>query len=211
MAPVGVLAIVVSPVLGKWMGRVDPRVFTSISFALFAWVFFLRAGFTPGTDMAHLIWPTFLQGAALPLFFMPLTAISLSGLASQRLPAATGLASAVRITEGAMGTSIVTTLWEQRTALHRAHLTELLALGDRGLQGALDALQSSGIPMDAALAQLNRMIDQQAATRGMDDVFTLSSWMLLAMMGLVWLAHGPGQAARSSGAAPADAAAAAAH
>lgn len=210
MAPVGVLAIVVSPVLGRWMGRIDPRIFTSISFALFASVFWLRSHFTTSTDMAHLIWPTVLQGAALPLFFMPLTALSLAGLASQRLPAATGLASAVRITAGAMGTSIVTTLWEQRTSLHRAHLTELLALGDRGLQGALDALQASGLPVEAALAQVSRMIDQQAATRGMDDVFTLSSWLLLAMMGLVWLAHGPSQAARG-GASSADAAAAAAH
>jgi len=211
MAPVGVLAMVVSPILGQWMGRVDPRVFTSVSFALFAWVFYLRSQFTSSTDMVHLIVPTMLQGAALPLFFMPLTAISLAGVAAQRMPAAAGLSSAVRITAGAMGTSVVTTLWEQRTSLHRAHLTELLALGDRGLQGTLDTLQSNGIPMEAALAQLSRMIDQQAATRGMDDVFALSSWLLVAMMGLVWLAHWPPPKAPGGATEPgADAAAAAA-
>ena len=211
MAPVGVLAIVISPLLGQWMARVDPRVFTTISFGLFACVFFLRSHFTASTDMAHLIWPTLLQGAALPLFFMPLTAITLAGVPAHRMPAATGLSSAVRITAGAMGTSIVTTLWEQRTSLHRAHFTELLSLGDRGLHGAMDSLQASGLPVDAALMQVSRMIDQQAATRGMDDVFTLSSWLLIAMMGLVWLAHGPSAAARAGGAAGADAAAAAAH
>ncbi len=212
MAPVGLLAIVVSPVLGKWMARIDPRIFTSVSFALFALVFYIRSEFTTGADMAHLIWPTLLQGAALPLFFMPLTAITLSGMTATQLPAAAGLSSAVRITAGAVGTSLVTTLWEQRTALHRAHLTELLAQGDRGLQSGLEALQSGGMPVEGAMAQLSRMIDQQAATRGMDDVYALSSWLLLAMVGLVWLAHGPGRAGKTAGAGGgADAAAAAAH
>jgi DHA2 family multidrug resistance protein len=62
-------------------------------------------------------------------FFIPLTTITLSGLTPDRIPAAAGLSNFVRITAGAMGTSIATTLWESRASMHHAHLTELLVQG----------------------------------------------------------------------------------
>ena len=206
MAPVGILAIVVAPIIGRLLGKVDPRIFATVAFVTFASVFWMRSQFTTDTDLVHLMLPTLLQGAALPLFFMPTTAITLAGTTPADMPAATGLSNAVRITAGAMGTSIATTLWERRTTLHRAHLTELLAQGDAALQSTLASLQAGGLSRDAALAVMSRTLDQQAATRGMDDVFLLSSGLLLMVIGLVWLVQRPKAAGSSS-----DAAAAAAH
>ena len=57
-------------------------------------------------------------------FFIPLQAIVFSGLTPDQLPAASGLSNFVRITAGAMGTSIFTTLWEDRAILHHAQLAE---------------------------------------------------------------------------------------
>lgn len=48
-------------------------------------------------------------------FFIPLTTVTLAGLSNF-----------VRITAGAMGTTIATTLWDSRAAMHHAHLTEPL-------------------------------------------------------------------------------------
>jgi DHA2 family multidrug resistance protein len=64
--------------------------------------------------------PTLIQGVAMAFFFIPLTTITLSGLTPDRIPAAAGLSNFVRITAGAMGTSIATTLWESRATMHHA-------------------------------------------------------------------------------------------
>jgi DHA2 family multidrug resistance protein len=64
-----------------------------------------------------------LQGAAMAFFFIPLQAI-IFGLTPDRMPAAAGLSNFARITAGAIGTSIFTTLWENRAALHHAELAE---------------------------------------------------------------------------------------
>ena len=57
-----------------------------------------------------------------------------SGLTPDQLPAASGLSNFVRITAGAMGTSIFTTVWEDRAILHHAQLAEQVNPGSLGGQ-----------------------------------------------------------------------------
>ncbi len=206
LAPLGLVAMVVAPVVGKHMGRLDPRMLGTVAFVAYAVVFWLRSRFSTDTTMWLVIVPTLLQGAAVPLFFMPIAAVTIDGLPPRRLPAATGLANAVRMTAGAIGTSVAVVLWEDRSALHRAHLTEQLSQGSLGLQDAMARLQGAGLTEAAALGQLNRLIDQQAYTRGMDDVFLLSSGLFLVLIAVLWLARRSAQPAGG-----ADLAASAAH
>lgn len=191
LAPVGVLAIVLTPLVGRKVSVWDPRIMVTLSFSLFAYVLWLRAQFTPQTDLFHILVPTVLQGAAVAFFFIPLTTLTLAGLTPDRLPAAAGLSNFVRITAGAMGTSISTTLWESRAQLHRAHLVERLGTGDAATQGALATMQSGGLDATQALAQVSRMIDQQAFTRAVNDIFLASSIIFLGLMLAVWLTRRP--------------------
>jgi DHA2 family multidrug resistance protein len=191
LAPVGLLAIVLTPLVGKKVAVWDSRWMATVAFLIFAWVLWLRAGFTTETDLFHILIPTVLQGAALALFFIPLTTVTLSGLTPDRLPAAAGLSNFVRITAGAMGTSITTTLWESRAVMHHAHLTERLQQGDLALSSALGVLGRAGLSDAAALAQITRMIDQQAYTRAADDIFLASAVIFLFLIGLVWLTKRP--------------------
>ena len=137
--------------------------------------------------------PTVIQGAAMAFFFIPLTTIIMSGVSPQRMAAAAGLSNFVRITAGAMGTSISTTLWDSRASLHHAHLTEQLgqAAGNPALAGALGNLSAGGLTDPAALAQVNRLIDQQAFTRAADDIFLASAGLFVALIALVWLTRRP--------------------
>lgn len=64
------------------------------------------------------------RGFAVACFFMPLTTITLSGLPPERLAAASSLSNFTRTLAGSIGTSITTTLWTNREALHHAQLTE---------------------------------------------------------------------------------------
>ena len=191
LAPVGILAILLSPVVGKNIGRIDPRWMATVAFLLFALVLGMRANFTTQTDFATIMVPTILQGAALALFFIPLTTLTLTGLAPDRLPAAAGLSNFVRITAGAMGVSISTTLWESRAALHHAHLTERLSLGDTVAGETLAGLRSAGLTAEQALTQINRLIDQQAFTRAADDIFLASGAMFLLLIAAIWFTRRP--------------------
>ena len=132
MAPVGILAIILSPVVGKSIGKVDPRYFATSAFVVFAMLLWMRSHFNTQADFGTLLIPTFIQGIAMACFFIPLTTITLSGLTPDRLPAAAGLSNFTRIMAGAIGTSVVTTIWDDRATLHHAQLTEAVT-GAAGL------------------------------------------------------------------------------
>lgn len=191
LAPVGLLAILLSPLAGRKVAVWDPRWMATASFVVFFVVMYMRAGFTPQTDLATIMVPTLLQGAGLAFYFIPLTTLSLSGIPQSRLAAAAGLSTFVRIAAGAMGASIATTLWESRAVMHHANLVESLQPGSAALASALAALQGAGLSEAAALAQLTRLIDQQAHTRAADDIFLGSAWLFLAMIALIWLTRRP--------------------
>jgi DHA2 family multidrug resistance protein len=199
LAPVGLFAILLTPLVGKKVGTWDPRWMATLAFCVFALVLWMRSNFTPQTDIGTILIPTVIQGCAMAFFFIPLTTLTLSGLPPERIPAAAGLSNFVRITAGAMGTSITTTLWDNRATLHHAHLTEQLGQGNTALANATSALGQAGFGSDAALANINRLIDVQAFTRAADDIFIASSVGFLLLIGTIWLtkrppklAHGPG-------------------
>jgi len=193
LAPVGVLAILLTPLVGKKVGQWDPRRMATCAFVVFALVLWMRSQFNTQTDFQHILWPTLLQGAAMAFFFIPLTTLTLSGQPPERIPAAAGLSNFVRIMAGAMGTSIATTIWDNRAALHHAHLTESLTATNPVFVSTLDGLTASGLTAEQALVQINRLIDQQAYTRAADDVFLASSVMFLLLIGLIWLTRRPAQ------------------
>ena len=191
LAPVGLFAILLTPLVGKKLAVWDPRKMATGAFVVFAAVLWMRSQFTTETDFMHILIPTLIQGAAMAFFFIPLTTLTLAGLAPERIPAAAGLSNFVRITAGAMGTSIATTLWESRTALHHVHMTELMNQSNSAFTSALQGMKSTGMTTEQAMIQINRMIDQQAFTRAADDIFLGSSFVFLLLISLIWLTKRP--------------------
>jgi len=204
LAPVGLLAILLTPVVGRTVHRVDPRLFVTAAFVIFAGVLFMRSHFNTSADVRTLMIPTLLQGAAMAVFFIPLVTLSLSGLAPERIPSASGLFNFARITAGSFGTSIATTFWDRRATLHHAQLAERITQFDPTSMQALGNLRAGGLTPDQAMAALNRTIDQQAFMLSANDVFFASALLFLALVAVVWLAR-PVKASAAAGAAAAGA------
>jgi DHA2 family multidrug resistance protein len=189
LAPVGIFAVLMSPFIGRILPHVDPRWISTASFVVFAIVLLMRAEFTPQADQWSIIVPTIIQGAAVACLFTPLLAVIVSGLAPEKIPSATGLSNFARITAGAFGTSITTTLWDNRATLHHAQLAELVTQASPDTTDAFRTLDSLGLSSQQAAAWVNRLVDQQAFTRAADDIFLGSAVLFVALIALVWLAR----------------------
>jgi DHA2 family multidrug resistance protein len=188
MAPVGLLAIFFSPVVGLTVAKIDPRRYATFSFLVFALVLWMRSNFNTQADFVTIIIPTVIQGIAMAFFFIPLVTITLSGLTPDRIPAASGLSNFLRITAGAMGTSLTTTLWDNRATLHHSQLAETINQGNNAATSAMSGLTSSGFSADQVLGQVNRIVDQQAYMLATNDIFYASAILFLLLIPLVWLA-----------------------
>ena len=135
------------------------------------------------------------------LFRSPLTTITLSGLPPERLAAASSLSNFTRTLAGSIGTSITTTLWTNRESLHHAQLTEMINRGSLASNQAIAGLNAAGLSTEQTLSQLNRMIDQQAATLAANDVFYASAAIFVMLIPLVWLSRPAKAGAGAAGAA----------
>lgn len=200
MAPVGIFAIILSPIVGKLLPKIDARWVATTAFLIFALVFFMRSQFTQDVDVLTLMIPTVIQGAAMAMFFIPLTSIILSGQSPDKIPAAAGLSNFVRIMFGGIGTSVTSTMWDNRTILHHAQLAEHTGPHNPAFTQSVQALMSRGMTEQGAWAVIDRSMTVQASTLAATDIFWISAILFLLLIGFIWMTK------PSKSSAPADAA-----
>jgi MFS transporter, DHA2 family, multidrug resistance protein len=189
LAPVGVLAILLTPFVGRFLTRIDPRWIVTSSFLIFGLVMFMRSDFNTQASIGTLLVPTVIQGAALATFFVPLLTMGFSGLAPERIPAASGLMNFARISAGSFATSITTTLWDRRAILHHEQLVGRLTGSNAAMTQALGQLHAGGLTSQQGYALLNNLVDNQAYMLSANDIFYVSGFLFVVLAGLVWLAR----------------------
>jgi len=140
-------------------------------------------------QLPMLAWSRFAQGVRLALFFVPLMSIVLSGLPPGRVASASGLANTLRTLAGSFATSLTTTWWDRREALHQAHLSESITLFNSPPQA------------QTAFATLERSIVQQAYMLGDQRPVLALGLDLPRADRVVWFARPPFSAAGTHAAA----------
>ena len=199
-APVGILALLLSPFVGRWVNRVDQRMLASIAFVIFAFSLYLRTRYNTQANFGFLVVPIIVQGAAMAFFFVPLVSLVLAGLSPDRIPAASGLSNFTRILCGSFGTSLAATLWDHRSILHHAQLTEYIRASSPATMSYMGTLQRGGLSSQQASAAIDRSIEVQAHLLAANDLFWISSILFLLLIGVIWFAR-PSTNAASSAAA----------
>lgn len=188
MAPLGIFAVLFSPIVGKLLIKQDARTLATISFVLFAIVFFMRSHYNTEIGTWNLVIPTLLQGIPTVMFIIPLSMIILSGLPPDKIPAAAGLYNFVRIFCGAIGTSIASTMWNNRSVLHHAQLTEQANPYNPIFNQFLDSAQSSlALDPQQSQALFAALINGQANMLGLNDIFWISALIFIVLIPVVWI------------------------
>ncbi|WP_428992179.1 DHA2 family efflux MFS transporter permease subunit [Pseudoxanthomonas suwonensis] len=188
-APIGVLPVLLTPLVGKYATRFDLRLLASFAFVVMAFTSFLRAGFNLDVDFQRVAVIQLIQGLGVALFFMPVLTILLSDLEPHEIAAGSGLATFVRTLGGSFAASLTTWAWNQRTTIHHARLTEHLPAYDDGLREMATRLGQGDLARGALM--LNQEIGQQAAQIGFNEIFHLLGIIFLAVIALVWFAKPP--------------------
>jgi MFS transporter, DHA2 family, multidrug resistance protein len=199
-APSGVVAVLLTPFVSRWLGRIDARWFGTLAMAAFGTSFFMRAGLTTSAALGDFIAPLLVQGIGMATFFISLVSITFHGLPAERVPSASGVSNFARITAGAFAASIVTTFWERHAAFHQSRLAEHASALDPALGDALRQLDGLGLTGPQALGVLGRTLSVQAYANSALDFFWISGWIAFALIGVVWLT-GPTRATRPAVAA----------
>ncbi len=186
VAPAGVFAVIVSPIVAKLMTKCDPRILLFIGVGGLASTMAMRSGFASNINFAAIVVPQFAQGLFMPLFFVPVFALSLGALKPQEIAGGAGLLSFTRTMSGAFATCLATTFW---TDTARKSRVQLLNQTDTG--AAVHRMTGLGMDHGQAIRQFEGLIQSQSVMLATDKLF-LGIAILMAIAALsIWLIPKP--------------------
>ncbi len=187
-APVGILAFLMSPIIGRNIQRLELRAVVTFSFVVFAGTSYWFSTFPLDTSFWQFVLPRFLMGLAIPCFFIPLNQIILSGLKPHEIASASGLSNFFRTIAASISTAVTVTLWQHRGDFHHATLAEHVNGASSATQLFLEGLTRAG---DATWSVIEGIVNREALTLAVNDVFLLYAGLFLVMIPIVWLARPP--------------------
>jgi MFS transporter, DHA2 family, multidrug resistance protein len=191
VAPIGVLALVAAPIVGRNMNRLNLRLAASFAFCVFGFAIFWAATLNPTASFWQFATPRFLQGLGIAFFFLPLNQIMLSGIPPSDLASASGLSNFMRTMSGSIATAMTVFIWNRRTDYHHAVLTEHVRNSAGAWTQYQDQLTTHGITGTGAFQYVDQVITNQAMTLGVNDVFHVLGWMYILLIPFIWLAKPP--------------------
>ncbi len=189
VAPVGIVSLCISTLVGKYMGRFDLRVITALSFIFFSLSFFFQAHFTTEVDLWTIMLARFYQGFGIAIFFLPLVQIALSEVPTEKLPSASGLFHFIRILIGSgFGTSLAIELWTRLEIFHHARLAEALTPYRPIALDFYEKLENYHPKFTKAVVSgiLDKQVEQQAFMLSSNDLAWAAAWLFLLMLPLIF-------------------------
>jgi DHA2 family multidrug resistance protein len=125
------------------------------------------------------------------MFFVAMLAIIFDRLPPEKVPAASGLSNFLRITAGSFATSLTTTFWDRREALHQSHLADAVTAYAPPYQQSLAALHALGFSDQAAAGAITQTMVEQGYLLSSVDLFYLSGWLTVILVPLCWMVRRP--------------------
>lgn len=191
-APIGLLPIFLSPLLGKYLTAIDTRIWTILSFLVFSISFFWLSNFTPNIGIDQVAYVRLFQGIGVTFFFIPLVTISLAGIPPYSIASASGIFNFLRLLIGSgFGTAIFVTAWNRREVYHHSYLTETLNHNPQAYIEYADALNEVHLEGHRAGAFVDNIITQQAYLLSSNDIYWICGWIFLLLIPLVFLCKPP--------------------
>ena len=186
MGPRGIGTMVAMVIIGRIVGRVDPRILLMIGLLLSAWSLHVMAGFTPDVAASTLVMNGVIQGLGLGFMFLPLSTITFATLRPELRTQGTALFSLARSMGSAIGISLVIFMLARNTQVAHAELSALVTPFSAGM--ADPALRAGwDLATVAGRLALNAEITRQATIIAYANDFRLMTWVALLAMPMVFL------------------------
>ncbi|MFM2484495.1 DHA2 family efflux MFS transporter permease subunit [Celerinatantimonas yamalensis] len=187
-APMGIIPLFTSALVGKYAPKFDMRVLVTLSFIIISSSCFMRANFDLSVNFWDIALVQGYMGIGIVLFFMPLTTILLSNLPNNQLAEGAGLATFLRVLGSGFASSLSMWIWDRREIFHYSQLNENIS---QHSVTATSFFSKMGGLSQTALAQVQEIVEKQAVMMSTIDYFTLLGWLFVGLLAITWFAKPP--------------------
>jgi MFS transporter, DHA2 family, multidrug resistance protein len=199
ISPGGFAVMLMMPIVGGLVGRVDARWLVAIGLVATSLALFNMTRFNTDVDYATVAWARIYQSVGLGMLFIPINTIAFLGLPPAKNNDASALINMMRNLGGSFGIAIATTVLARRQQHHQnllvGHVTPYTSQYDTTIQAMQQAFaRNAASTVDAlhqAQAQLYAMVQRQALALSYIDAFWLLALVFAAMLPLVLMLRKP--------------------
>lgn len=190
LATMGILPFLLAPLVGKLMGTGRLKLLVALSFFLMSLSHFYFTTFDTSINFTKLALSRFYLGIGLTFFIAPITSLCLVHVPLDKIPRASGILQFFRIFMSGVGTSLYTTIWDDRATVHHSNLTSTLTKFNPNLTGIKEVvLRNIHAAKEGYLAYLNRLVDEQAYMLATNDVMLISGVVLMLLLILLYFVN----------------------
>jgi DHA2 family multidrug resistance protein len=196
LSPGGFTIILLMPIVGNLISRVDARRLLFFGFSVLSLsLFYMAHNLYTGLDFPHVVRLRVYQSIGLAFMFVPINTLAYVGQPPEKNNAISGIVNLSRNMGGDIGIALVTTLLARRSQMHQSSLAVYAdpyhpAYQGR-VQGLAAALEGRGVAhadsAHKAMAMLYRTLQQQAMTLAYVDVLWLMGVGTMCMLPLLLL------------------------
>jgi DHA2 family multidrug resistance protein len=195
LGPGGIATMVTLIIAGRLINKVNPKGILAFGIIVCAYATYLMSQFNLYADFYTVLWPRIVLGVGMGFFFIPLTTLTMSGIKKEDMGNATAIFNLLRNLGGSFGVAFVTTMLSRRAQFHQFRLVEYLTPFDTAYQMAshqsAQVLQYRGFEGSlseyGSLATIYRQLMRQASMMSFNDVFYLTSIIMVCILPLVLL------------------------
>jgi MFS transporter, DHA2 family, multidrug resistance protein len=199
LSPGGAVIMLMMPVVGTLVSRVDTRWLICFGCTISALSLFVMADWNLNLDYRHAVLGRMLQSFGLAFLFIPINVAAFAYVPREKTNMGTGIINLARNVGASVGIATVTTLLERRTQFHTAQLVEhanpLNPAYQKMLTAFSGAFTSGGSSGPGAAAQAQGMvygiIQRQAAMLSFLDDFKLLGVVFFAIIPIFFLMKRP--------------------
>ncbi|MGB6604686.1 MAG: DHA2 family efflux MFS transporter permease subunit, partial [Steroidobacteraceae bacterium] len=203
LSPGGLMTIVLLPVVGRLINKVDLRLLTAVGLIVGATSLLLMTNLYLGVSYRTLVWLRLLQSASLPFLFLPINQLAFRDIPPGKVNNASALINLARNFGGSLGVSFASIMLTRREQFHQSRLVEQLqGLNPSYPDYAQHIASSLGSTPGAqtTLASIYQTAIQQADLLSYLDDFKLVGMVFLMLLPLLLLVK-PGKGGATSVAA----------
>jgi DHA2 family multidrug resistance protein len=203
LSPGGFLIILLMPLVGTLISKVDARKMLAFGFAVLSMsLFYMAHHLYTGMDFVTVVKLRLYQSCGLAFMFVPINTLAYVGVPPQKNNAVSGIINLSRNMGGDIGIAIVTTLLARRSQMHQVNLAAYAdpfhSVYDGRVRSLAAALPARGVPeIEAprrAMGIVYRTLQQQALSLSYVDVLFTFGVGTACMLPLLFLlkANQPG-------------------
>jgi MFS transporter, DHA2 family, multidrug resistance protein len=191
----GLATMFCMPFVGRMIGKVDARYMAAFGFLVMALALFHMTQLNLQMSFSYAAKLRVYQAIGLAFLFVPINTLSYTGIPMNKNNDVSGMVNLARNVGGSAGTAIFTTLLARHSQLHQnflaEHVAEVNPIYGNMRSGLVQQFASRGSEAtqagSQAMAQIYRLVQQQAAVLAYLDVIQFFAITALCMVPLVFL------------------------